>query len=106
MGSRLPLRSYRDIPAFLLWTLRIRRQLAGTAGVVGYALDAHLLRKTFWTVSAWTGAEGGRGVRPPGSACRRSGRHPAAHAPVDVRLLDGARHSPAPRLGRDPQAPR
>ncbi|SDZ24865.1 hypothetical protein SAMN05660209_05168 [Geodermatophilus africanus] len=55
MGSRLPLRSYRDIPAFLLWTLRIRRQLAGTAGVVGYALDAHLLRKTCWTVSAWTG---------------------------------------------------
>lgn len=55
MGSRLPLRSYRDIPAFLLWTFRIRRQLAGTPGLVGYALDAHLLAKTFWTVSAWTG---------------------------------------------------
>jgi hypothetical protein len=55
MGSRLPLRSYRDIPAFLLWTFRIRRQLARTPGLVGFALDAHLLAKTFWTVSAWTG---------------------------------------------------
>jgi hypothetical protein len=55
MGSRLPLRSYRDIPAFLLWTLRIRRQLTRTPGLVGFALDAHLLSKTFWTVSAWTG---------------------------------------------------
>jgi hypothetical protein len=55
MASRLPLRSYRHIPGFLRWTLRIRGQLAHAPGLVGYALDAHLLRKTFWTVSAWTG---------------------------------------------------
>jgi hypothetical protein len=55
MASRLPLRSHTTIPKFLLWTLRIRRQLAHAPGLVGYALDAHLLRKTFWTVSAWTG---------------------------------------------------
>ena len=55
MASRLPLRSYRHIPRFLRWTLRIRRQLSGAPGLVGYSLDAHLLRKTFWTVSAWTG---------------------------------------------------
>ncbi len=61
MASRLPLRSYLRIPAFLVWTSRIRRQLATTPGLVGYALDARLLRKTFWTVSAWTGrAELGR----------------------------------------------
>ena len=65
VATRLPLRSYRHIPGFLRWTLRIRRQLAqgpsgpgsgaATSGLVGYSLDAHLLRKTFWTVSAWTG---------------------------------------------------
>ena len=55
MASRLPLRHYRHIPGFLRWTLRIRRQLADSPGLVGYALDAQLLRKTFWTVSAWTG---------------------------------------------------
>jgi hypothetical protein len=54
MASRLPLRSHRDIPRFLLSTLRIRRQLANTPGILGYALDAHLIGKTFWTVSAWT----------------------------------------------------
>ncbi len=61
MASRLPLRSHMRIPGFLVWTLRIRRQLARTPGLVGYGLDAQLLRKTFWTVSAWTGrAELGR----------------------------------------------
>ena len=55
MASRLPLRHYRSIPGFLRWTMRIRRQLAHSPGLVGYSLDAHLLRKTFWTVSAWTG---------------------------------------------------
>jgi hypothetical protein len=54
MASRLPLRSHASIPRFVLWTLRIRRQLARTPGLVGYALDAHLIGKTFWTVSAWT----------------------------------------------------
>lgn len=55
MGSRLPLRSYWYVPRFLFATLRIRRQLARSHGLVGYALDAELTRKTFWTVSAWMG---------------------------------------------------
>jgi hypothetical protein len=57
MASRLPLRSYLRIPRFLTATLRIRRQLAEAPGLVGYALDAKLLNKTFWTVSAWRGRE-------------------------------------------------
>lgn len=54
MASKLPLRSHRSIPRFLSHTVRIRRQLAHTPGLVGYALDAHPIGKTFWTVSAWT----------------------------------------------------
>ncbi len=57
MASRLPLRSHRHIPGFLRATLRIRRQLAAAPGVVGYALDAKLFAKTFWTVSAWRSRE-------------------------------------------------
>ena len=57
MASRLPLRHYRRIPGFLRWTLRIRGQLSQSPGLVGYSLDAHVLRKTFWTLSAWTGQE-------------------------------------------------
>jgi hypothetical protein len=53
MASRLPLARYRDMPAFLSATMAIRAQLARTSGLVGYALDAHLARKTFYTVSAW-----------------------------------------------------
>ena len=55
MASRLPLRSHRHIPGFLRWTVRIRGQLSRAPGLVGYSLDAHLLEKTFWTLSAWTG---------------------------------------------------
>lgn len=57
MGSRLPLRNYRHIPRFLRATLRIRKQLARSHGLLGYALNAQLTRKTFWTVSAWIGKD-------------------------------------------------
>lgn len=57
MGSRLPLKSYLRIPGFLAATVRIRRQLARTSGLVGYSLNAQLLRKTFWTVSVWSSRE-------------------------------------------------
>ena len=53
MASRLPLRSHANIPAFLVQTLRVHRQLARSPGLIGYSLDAHMLTKTFWTVSAW-----------------------------------------------------
>jgi heme-degrading monooxygenase HmoA len=54
MASRLPLRSYRTIPRFLALTVSVARQLEGTPGLVGYSLLAQPVRKTFWTLSAWT----------------------------------------------------
>ena len=53
MASRLPLARYWDLPAFLGATMAIRSQLAQADGLIGYALDAHLVKRTFWTVSAW-----------------------------------------------------
>jgi|SRR5271163_2238885 len=53
MASCLPLKSYRSVPGFLRDTLKIRRQLAGTPGLIGYGLNAQLTRKTFWTFSVW-----------------------------------------------------
>ncbi len=57
MASRLPLSHNRHIPLFLRRTLAIRRQLVGADGLIGYALDADLIHKTFWTVSAWRDRE-------------------------------------------------
>jgi hypothetical protein len=54
MASRLPLRSHRTIPRFLGLTASVARQLEATPGLVGYSLLAQPVRKTFWTVSAWT----------------------------------------------------
>jgi heme-degrading monooxygenase HmoA len=53
MASRLPLKRGRSIPGFLRDALAIRRQLARSDGLVGYALDAELAHKTFWTFSVW-----------------------------------------------------
>ena len=53
MASRLPLKRRRSIPGFLRDAMAIRRQLARAPGMVGYALDAELGRKTFWTFSVW-----------------------------------------------------
>lgn len=53
MASRLPLARYRDIPLFLRASLDIRRQLLRAHGLVGFALDAHVWRRTFWTLSVW-----------------------------------------------------
>jgi hypothetical protein len=53
MGTYLPLRGYRYIPRFLADTMKVRRQLAHTDGLIGYALDAKIGRKGFFTVSVW-----------------------------------------------------
>ena len=53
LTSTLPLTRYRDVPRFLRWAMQIRKQLVTTDGCAGYSLDARLLRKTFYTLSAW-----------------------------------------------------
>lgn len=53
MATRLPLRSYWQIPNFFGKSRVVREQLAGADGLVGYALLAEPLRKRFFTVSAW-----------------------------------------------------
>lgn len=57
MASRLPLRRYSSMPGFLRDTLAIRRQLAVAPGLIGYALDAELTKRTFWTFSVWRSQE-------------------------------------------------
>jgi quinol monooxygenase YgiN len=57
LTSMLPLRRYGDIVRFLRWTGKIRKQLVTADGCAGYSLDARLLRKTFYTLSAWSDAE-------------------------------------------------
>ena len=64
--SYLPLKGYRKMWMFSRHVRAIRRQLAGTPGLIGYSLRAKLLRHRFWTLSVWeerrSGAESGRGA--------------------------------------------
>jgi hypothetical protein len=79
LTSTLPLNRYLDVPRFLRWTLRIRKQLRDTQGLAGYSLDAKLRHKTFWTLSAWQDREAME-------AFVRSGAHAAMLADMAGRL--------------------
>jgi hypothetical protein len=79
LTSTLPLTRYRDVPRFLRWTMRIRKQLATADGCAGYSLDARVLRKTFNTLSAWQD-------RDAMNRFVRSGRHAAMLADMAGRL--------------------
>jgi heme-degrading monooxygenase HmoA len=54
-------------------TMAIRNQLAHADGLIGYALDAQLLHKTFWTLSVWESQE----------ALQRFNHHDPHHARVE-----------------------
>lgn len=49
----LPLKKHRTIARFFWSTFAIQKQLADSAGILGYALRAKPLQKDFWTMSAW-----------------------------------------------------
>ncbi|MBW0015712.1 hypothetical protein [Mycobacterium sp.] len=57
MASRFELRSFRDVPQFLLAAMRIRRQMLNSPGVLGLSLIAKPLHKSFFTLSAWQDRE-------------------------------------------------
>lgn len=48
MLSYLPLNKFRALPKFMRYTSQIRRQLAGSEGLIGYSMDADVPRKEFW----------------------------------------------------------
>jgi heme-degrading monooxygenase HmoA len=50
--TRLRVRSFWDLPAFVWMTFRTQRQTAGAAGFLGGKLLVDK-RRTFWTLTAW-----------------------------------------------------
>ena len=66
LASRLQVRRAREVPGFLLRSLRVRRAVREVDGAIGVALDARPFRRTFLTLSAWTDDEAlGRLVAHP-----------------------------------------
>jgi quinol monooxygenase YgiN len=53
MASRFDLRTLGAVPRFFLASLRIRRQMLASPGVLGVSVIAKPLSKTFFTLSAW-----------------------------------------------------
>jgi hypothetical protein len=54
MASRFELTSAWRSPAFLVQSIRAWQQARHSPGVFGATLRAQLLRRTYWTLSAWT----------------------------------------------------
>ncbi len=55
--SRFFLKSMRRVPAFLASSFRIMKQANAAPGIIGWALGMHVLRREFYTLSAWKDAE-------------------------------------------------
>jgi len=53
MLSFLPLKSFTTLPKFFLLSFETERQLQRSRGLIGYSLGAEILRRQFWTLSAW-----------------------------------------------------
>jgi len=54
MASHLPLKRISATVRFFRGVSAVRRQLAATDGLVGYALRAKPLARDYWTLSVWT----------------------------------------------------
>ncbi len=54
IATFLPVRRWRDVIAFMRGAARVEEQLHRTPGLMAYGVRADLLRKQFWTLSAWT----------------------------------------------------
>ncbi len=53
MASRFRVRRLRQVPRFLLDSMRIHRQVRAADGALGVSLIARPLRREFFTLSAW-----------------------------------------------------
>lgn len=51
--SYLPLKHYQSIPLFIRLSRETQRQLETAQGLIGYSLQAQILARKFWTLSAW-----------------------------------------------------
>ncbi|MBO2449006.1 hypothetical protein J4573_18025 [Actinomadura barringtoniae] len=54
MASRLEVKSLRQVPGFFFASIKLWRQARRSDGAWGLSLRAQLLKRTFWTVSAWS----------------------------------------------------
>lgn len=57
MASRLTLKQHRMVPVVMRLTRSIQAQLDGAPGLVGYALNAQVKRRTLLTLSVWESQE-------------------------------------------------
>lgn len=57
MASRFEVKSLADVPRFLLKSIAAWQQVRKAPGALGASLDAHPLRRTFCTLSAWENRE-------------------------------------------------
>jgi hypothetical protein len=87
----------RDTLPFLRSTRQITASLREAEGLVGYALQARILRRTYRTVSAWRSPDDARRFARAGAHGRIAGTARAAEQPKAVARWDApASETPPP----------
>ena len=90
----------RDTPAFLRATREITRQMATAHGLVGYALQAGILSRTYRTVSAWRDPADARAFARSGAHARVASTAPAGARPSSIARWDAPASDPPPSWER------
>lgn len=80
--SFLPLRRFRDFPAFARHDIRITRQMQTAPGLVGYSKLGRPWVKRFWTLSAWEDEAALAGFVHAGSHVRTMAELPPRMGPT------------------------
>ncbi|MGQ0810274.1 MAG: hypothetical protein ACT4OO_03500 [Nitrospiraceae bacterium] len=83
VATVLPLRQWTHVFRFLSLIRQIRKQLAGSHGLITYRVRARVLRKRFWTLSVWAN-------KSAAQTFVRSGAHERAITPFQEWMAPGA----------------
>lgn len=67
--TRLRLARWRDVPRFLILSMRLRKRMISAEGAIAVSLGAAMHKREFWTLTAWRSLDDMRGyMRAPDHA--------------------------------------
>lgn len=94
----------RDTLGFLRASREITSQMKETPGLVGYALQARILSRTYRTVSIWRSPAAARAFGRSGAHARAASTSPAGTHPSAMARWDAPASDPPPAWDRVEQA--
>lgn len=100
VATEFHLPRFRDTLGFVRATREIMAQMGTAEGLVGYALQARVLSRTYRTVSMWRSRDDARAFAREGAHARLAPLAPAAGRPSSLARWDAPASEPPPSWDR------